>query len=90
MITIKEALGKLQGFYLSDVTECHDNYFVIKDDKFTVVYNNIAVSKSRRGFEVIARFNGILINAKFDKFQDVIDYCNKSYDVYDLLRSSGK
>ena len=86
MMTIKEALEKLEGFELVKNVKCDDDYFVIKNDRFLIVYNNVNMREVSRGFEVSSRFNGARVTVSFSNIEDVLMYCDKSYSIYEVMK----
>lgn len=86
MMTIKEALEKLEGFELVKNVKSDDDYFVIKNDRFLIVYNNVALRESSRGFEVSSKFNGARVTVLFTNIEDTVKYCDKSYNIYEVMK----
>lgn len=86
MMTIKEALEKLEGFELVKNVKSDDGWFVIKNNRFLIVYNNIALRESSRGFEVSSKFNGARVTVLFTNIEDTMSYCDKSYNIYEMMK----
>lgn len=84
MMTIKEALEKLEGFELVKDVKCDDDYFVIKNDRFLIVYDNVNMRETSRGFEVSSRFNNAWVTVLFTNIEDVVMYHDKSYSIYEV------
>ena len=86
IVTIKEALEKLKGFELVKNVKCNDDYFVIKNDRFLIVKNNVNMRESSRGFEVSSKFNGARVTVSFSNIEDTMSYCDKSYNIYEVMK----
>lgn len=80
---IFKTLDALPGFFVKPDVKLIDGYFVLQDERFTVIYNNVSKSQFTRGFEVLWGFNDSTVSVSFKNLGDVVRYV-------ELIRSTGK